>query len=78
MDDAVRANYEHNVADALATMPKMAVGLDVNVKFSGLVQAKIHFASSQCTLLRNTLAAITELNVQSSTFFILEGCSVSL
>mmetsp|Transcript_4420 Transcript_4420/g.12388 ORF Transcript_4420/g.12388 Transcript_4420/m.12388 type:complete len:378 (+) Transcript_4420:142-1275(+) len=30
----LRANYEHNVADALATMPKMAVGLDVNVRFS--------------------------------------------
>jgi hypothetical protein len=30
-----RANYEHNVEDALAVLPKLKTGIDVNLKFNG-------------------------------------------
>ncbi|CAF5189435.1 unnamed protein product, partial [Rotaria magnacalcarata] len=31
-----RANYEHNVQDALAVLEKLKTGLDVNLKFDGV------------------------------------------
>jgi hypothetical protein len=34
-DEEARANVEQNVADAIATMPKLKTGLDINVKFTG-------------------------------------------
>lgn len=33
LSDEDRANYEHNVQDALAVLEKLKTGLDVNLKF---------------------------------------------
>lgn len=31
----LQANYEQNVSDAIAVLPKLMTGLDVNVRFTG-------------------------------------------
>jgi hypothetical protein len=31
----IRANYERNVEDTLAVLPKLKTGIDVNLKFNG-------------------------------------------
>lgn len=36
LSDEDRANYEHNVQDALAVLEKLKTGLDVNLKFDGV------------------------------------------
>lgn len=33
LSDEDRANYEHNIQDALAVLDKLKTGLDVNLKF---------------------------------------------
>ncbi|CAF3479200.1 unnamed protein product [Rotaria socialis] len=38
LSDEERANYEHNVQDALAVLEKLKTGLDVNLKFDGVDQ----------------------------------------
>ena len=37
--EAVQLNYEQNMHDAMAVIHKLQTGLDVNVKFTGFVQA---------------------------------------
>lgn len=34
--DARRLDYEQNVQDAIAILPKLQTGLDVNVRFTGV------------------------------------------
>ena len=36
LDGEVRLNYEQNMNDAMAVLPKLQTGLDVNVKFTGV------------------------------------------
>ena len=36
MDDDYRANTQQNVADAIAQLPKLATGVDVNVRFNSI------------------------------------------
>ena len=42
----MRMNVEQNISDALLTMPKMAVGLDVNVRFGGFVSLSLSLSFS--------------------------------
>ena len=30
-----QANYEQNIEDALAVLPKLTTGIDINLKFNG-------------------------------------------
>lgn len=41
--DEERANYEQNFQDAMSVLPKLATGLDVNVKFNGWVFVVVFF-----------------------------------
>ncbi len=35
LSNEVRANYERNLEDVLAILPKLKTGIDVNLKFNG-------------------------------------------